>query len=338
MSLLCRIVFLSNLFYIFSREQLVRSVDEHNVWLNGIAVYTPKVQVIDNFRRTYLSMDDRMVDLTREASPAGDVSHPGYYHATYDLYPSLEDSTCTSYSLAPQGIIFDSVVSAAKGYCRAKRQRCGDHVNICNISLNIIEQELVSEASTNNTRVVSLSTGHYIWNIQRKVDNDNDVLRYIRCYEMLSSVWVQIQPFIYSNGSLFPPEDLRLVAVVSYSVSPQIKLFVNILSGLGILFCAICSWVVHNNRNHHVFQSFGPVFYHIQCIGSSLVLLGCSISNIDDTYGFEQSFLDMTCNLRTILRVCGFLLMFVTYILKVMFLYILHVCFYIRHCVLRKIV
>jgi len=300
---------------------VVRSVDEHNFWLNGIAVYTPKVQVIENFRRIYLSMDDYMVDLTREASPAGDVSHPGYYHATYDLYPSLEDSTCTSYSLAPQGIIFDSVVSAAKGYCRAKRQRRGDHVNICNISLNIIEQELVSEASTNDTRVVNLSTGHYIWNIQRKDDNENNLFRYIQSYEMLNSVWVQFQPFIYSNGSLFPPEDLRLVAVVSYSLSPQIKLLVNILSGLGVLFCAICSWVVQKNRNHHIFQSFGSVFFHMQCIGSSLVLLGCSISNIDDTYGFEQSFLDMSCNLRIVLRMCGFLLLLVMYILKVIYIY-----------------
>jgi len=32
---------------------------------------------------------------------AGDVSHPGYNHATYDLYTNLEDSTCTLYSLNP---------------------------------------------------------------------------------------------------------------------------------------------------------------------------------------------------------------------------------------------
>ena len=45
---------------------------------------------------------------------AGDVSHPGYNHATYDLYTNLEDSTCTLYSLASQGTVFDSVVDAGK--------------------------------------------------------------------------------------------------------------------------------------------------------------------------------------------------------------------------------
>jgi len=267
-----------------------------------------------------------MVDLTREASPIGDMSHPGYYHATYDLYPSLEDSICTSYSLASQGIIFDSVVSVAKGYCGAKHQRCGNAKEVCNISYadigNVIEKELPTKAKTSDTHLSTSSTDHYIWNIQRMDENNKFRLRYVLSYQMFSSVWVQIQSFIYSNGSLLPPEKLRLVDIIPYNVSPQIKLFVNVLVGMSVMFCIICSLIVHRKKNHPIFQSYGPVFYHMQCVGITMMLLGCAGSNIDDTYGFEESILDFICNMKTICRFSGLFTVLVAYILKVT--YFLH--------------
>ena len=312
-----------NNFFNFQRDQVVRFGDESNVWLDGIAVYSPKFQVSESFRRTYLSMDDRMVDLTREASPVGDMSHPGYYHATYDLYPSLEDSICTSYSLASQGIIFDSVVSVAKGYCGAKHQRCGNAKEVCNISDadigNVIEQELVTKAKTSDTHLSTSSTDHYIWNIQRMDENNKFQFRYVLSYQMFSCVWVQIQSFIYSNGSLLPPEKLRLVDIIPYRVPPQIKLMVNILAGLGVLFCIICSSLLLKHHNHPIMQSHERIFYHLQCVGVSLVLLGCVVSNIDDTYGFGQSFLNFSCNFRVISRVGGYLSLGVGYLLKVIY-------------------
>jgi len=308
--------------YFHIREEAVQIRNDHSFWLKGIAVFTPKFQVSDTFRRTFLSMDDRMVDLTREASSVTGVCHSGYYHAAYNEYQNLGDSICTSYSLAPQGIIFDSVVSSVKGYCDAKQWRCGNHVGICDISnidiFNTIEQKPIAGAR-NYTNLTTTSNDHYLWNIQHKDDDKNFPFQYILTHKVFENVWIQVNSFIYSNGSVFAPKDLRLVTVVPYNVSPQLKLFINIIAGFGITCCLVSSWLIQNNSSHHIFQSYGPVYHYMLCAGASLQFLGCALGNVDDSYGLGQSYLDSTCNFKVILRCLGFFSVCIVYLIKVLY-------------------
>ena len=308
--------------FIFSyREKAFLTGNDRHFWLNGIAVFTPKIQVSESFLHAFLNMDDRMVDLTREASPVADVYHPGYYHAAYDEYANFEKSICTSYSLAPQGIIFDSVVSSVKGYCEAKRRRCDNHVGICNISntdiFKAIGQQSITEITQNSTQSSNLSFDHSIWNIQHIDDDKRLPIEYILSHKAFERAWVQIKSFIYSDGSVYPPKDLRLVTAVPYHLPSQIKLMINVISGFGIIFCAFSSWLIQKNCNHHIFQAYGPVFHHMLCVGVSLVFLGCVVSNIDDSYGYAQTFLDFSCYLRVICRSCGYLSVCIVYMMKV---------------------
>jgi len=265
-----------------------------------------------------------MVDLTREASPVADVYHPGYYHAAYNEYANFEKSLCTSYSLAPQGIIFDSVVSSVKGYCEAKRRRCDNHVGICKISntdiFNAIGQQSITGTTQNSTQSSNLSIDHSIWNIQHIDDNKGLPIEYILSHKIFERVWVQIKPFIYSDGSVYPPKVLRLVSVVPYHLPSQIKLFINIFSGFGIMCCALSCWLIQKNCNHHIFQAYGPVFHHMLCVAISLVFLGCVVGNIDDSYGYKQTFLDFSCYLRVIFRSCGYLSVCIVYMIKVKYI------------------
>jgi len=263
-----------------------------------------------------------MVDLTREASPVTGVYHSGYYHAAYDEYQNLEDDVCTTYSLAPQSIIFDSVVSSVKGYCDAKQRRCGNHVGICDISktdiFNTIEQKPIAGAR-NYTNLTTSSSDHYLWNIQHKDDDEIFSFEYVLTHIMFENVWIQINSFIYSNGSIFAPKDLRLVTVVPYRVSPQLKLFINIIAGFGITCCLLSSLLIRNNSSHHIFQSYGPVYHYMLCAGASLQFLGCALGNVDDSYGLGQSFLDSTCYAKVIMRGLGFFTVCIVVLIKVLY-------------------
>ena len=198
---------------------------EKDSWLNGLALYSPKAESGLDFAQSFSMLDDRMVDRTRFASPAK-FGHTGYYHAPYNIFNTLKESTCFEYNLGVHAHLFDVVASSVLGYCLAKQRICdnGSAHCSCEISsenvINAISSTRFAGASGNFSIEQTNSKFEYeIWNVRTNLETNEKPITFSLSHEMVGNVWHQVDPFIYRDGTLYPPSRLRLVDKRTLSTS-----------------------------------------------------------------------------------------------------------------------
>ena len=106
--------------------------------------------------------------------------------------------------------------------------------------------------------------------------------------------WVEINPFVYSDGSNSPPELLRSVPEQNF-LDPIVRGF-----GLGLMTLALLSifvsavWVLLH-RKHRVVIAAQPPFLYVLCLGSTLSSLVILVCSFDESYGWDDAMLDKAC-------------------------------------------
>ena len=285
---------------------------EKDSWLNGLALYSPKAESGLDFAQSFSMLDDRMVDRTRFASPAK-FGHTGYYHAPYNLFNTLKESTCFEYNLGIHAHLFDVVASSVLGYCLAKQGICdnGSAHSSCEISsenvINAISSTRFAGASGNFSIEQTNSKFEYeIWNVRTNLETNEKPITFSLSHEMVGNVWHQVDPFIYRDGTLYPPSRLRLVDKRTLSTSDIWKNFTNIISVVGILTCFTLTIIVRTKEDSDIIQQSMPFFLYGICACSSLLFFSVALHNLVNAPCFNDKGADFACELKVALRTIGF--------------------------------
>jgi len=109
-----------------------------------------------------------------------------------------------------------------------------------------------------------------------------------------NGTWTQKSPFIYADGSTFPPPNFPLAVVDKNFIKTAvfvtgIVMFIIVL----VLSIGFATYTIYN-RNHKVMKASQPHFLCLLCVGT-MVLGSAIIPLIFDGKRFNQEFLDRNC-------------------------------------------
>jgi len=294
-------------------------------WLNGLALFTTHIPSKTSFDSAFRSIDEHIIERTQKLIPLyGNSDIPDTFYDTWNK------NLCSGYNLASQAVIFDSVAASAIGYCNAKAEIMSEN-STCEISGKDVLDEIANLSFEGASGPISLSSAHvsnHIWNI-RKVENS---YRYVSSYERLNGIWKQTNSFVYSDGSLYPPSDLRLATTSESTLPKNLKLFVNIICFFAVLLCACFSMIIRVKRDNFTSSDLQQYFLYGLCTSSSFIMLSIVLQNVDGSQDLSSSVLDFICYFKAILRIFGRIMYYFLCVVKVSFFRSFHV-YFLHKCI-----
>ncbi|CAB9500494.1 Gamma-aminobutyric acid (GABA) B receptor [Seminavis robusta] len=106
--------------------------------------------------------------------------------------------------------------------------------------------------------------------------------------------WVDVFPFVYSDGSNSPPTLLRTTPEQNY-LDPVVRGIGLTLMSISLLFIAASAIWVWRHRNHRVVIAAQPPFLYVLCVGSTLFSMVILVNSFDESHGWTDSMLDKAC-------------------------------------------
>lgn len=270
-------------------------------------------------------LDDRMVDRTRLASPAK-VGHSGYYHAPYNLFHILNDSTCFYCNLSPHAQLFDAVASSVLGICLVEKRLCysSSFPHSCEISSGdvinaIMSNEFVGASGYFRipTRYNVSSLQYGIWNVRTTSQTIEEPFSLITSYKTKENIWLQVDQFIYRDGSTYPPPRLRLVDKRILRSSDIWIKFTSIASFLAIVICFTLTAFVRVKQDCYIIQRSMPFFLHGMCVCSSAMFLVVITHNFVNSPLHDDTIMNLTCRVKVAFRFAGYYFGLLLFFIKV---------------------
>ena len=294
-------------------------------WLNGLALFTTHIPSKTSFDSAFRSIDEHLIERTQKLIPLyGDSDIPDNFYDTWNK------NLCSGYNLASQAVIFDSVAASAIGYCNAKAEIMSEN-STCEISGKHVLDEITNLSFEGASGPISLGCDHvsnHIWNI-RKAENS---YRYVSSYERLSGIWKQTNAFVYSDGSLYPPSELRLVTTSESTLPKNLKLFMSITCLFALLLCGCFSMIIRVKRDNFTSSDLQQYSLYGLCTSSSFIMLSIVLQNVDGSQDLSSSVLDFICYFKAILRIFGKIMYYFLFVVKVRFFVPFHV-YFLHSCI-----
>jgi 7 transmembrane sweet-taste receptor of 3 GCPR len=132
----------------------------------------------------------------------------------------------------------------------------------------------------------------------------------------LSGKFVQMEPFVYADGSNEPPALLRDVPEQNYIDRGLRAAGLSLMAVALVVVFLSASWVFRH-REHSVVIAAQPFYLYTLCLGSAIISLNIYFVSSDEGQGWSQEMLDRSCIAAIWVNAIGMLLVYGSIFFKV---------------------
>ncbi|CAB9504684.1 Gamma-aminobutyric acid (GABA) B receptor [Seminavis robusta] len=265
-----------------------------------------------DFRAHICNHDTTFLQRVQELNPV-----PGYYEKelqhvvvsnTTDSSPFVQLAVEHTSYLSGVSFMYDAVMSLGLGACNALKKT---HQNITNETTAFTGREhlagihvldflgasgrvkLGSDLGYPGSRQGD-TVPYTIANFVPSPNGTGLVIRQAEIINPLSGEWVQVNPYLFADGSSNPPELLRATPDQNYISTPVRAIGMTLFAVALTIILVASVWVV-TNRGHSVIVAAQPCFLYVICFSCFIICFCILLSAFDESWGFDEQSLTKVC-------------------------------------------